>query len=130
MTTDTVILFFADIFGRVGRKAVSRALPALKAEYKPDFIIGNAENISGGRGINRKAFIEMVGLGFHGFTGGNHTWDNKEVLDLMERDNRVLRPANYPSFPMENCPGKGHTCFHSGNKELWVINLLGRVFMD
>jgi len=127
---NTVILFFADIFGKPGRRAVSAALPELKEQYGPDFIFGNAENLAGGRGTNRKAFYEMIDLGFSGFTSGNHIWDNKEVYSLMESDERLLRPANYPAPAGEPCPGRGFHLFHSGDKSLFVVNLMGRVFMD
>ena len=125
-----VILFFADIFGKPGRKAVAAALPDLKAKYSPDFIIGNAENLAGGRGINRRTFQEMIELGFNGFTSGNHVWDNREVLPILENDTRLIRPANYPSVPGVPCPGKGYGIFRSQDKELFVINVMGRVFMD
>jgi len=126
-----VILYFGDIFGRPGRKAVAKALPDLRAQYSPDFIIGNAENLAGGRGVNRRTFQEMVSLGFHGLTSGNHIWDNREVYALMEQDDRILRPANYPS-PSDDlrCPGKGFKVFRGGGKALLVVNVLGRVFMD
>jgi metallophosphoesterase (TIGR00282 family) len=125
-----VILFFADIFGKPGRKAVITALPELKQRYRPDFILGNVENLAGGRGINRKTFQQMVDQGFHGFTSGNHIWDNKEVLSLMENDDRLVRPANYPTTPAAPCPGRGFTLLRSGDHSLFVANLLGRVFMD
>lgn len=125
-----VILFFADIFGKPGRRAVAQALPDLRARYAPDFILGNAENLAGGRGVNRRTFHEMMELGFHGFTSGNHIWDNKEVLPLLEGESRLLRPANYPDVPGEKCPGRGFGVFRSGDKGLFVINLMGRVFMD
>ena len=125
-----VILFFADIFGKPGRKAIARALPDLKSKYAPDFIIGNAENLAGGRGINRRTFQEMIDLGFHGFTSGNHIWDNREALPIFENDTRLIRPANYPNPPGAPCPGRGYSIFRSGEKELFVINVMGRVFMD
>jgi len=125
-----VILFFGDIFGKTGRKAIASELPKLKKQYAPDFIIGNVENLAGGRGVNIKTLNEMTSLGFHGFTSGNHIWDNKEVLQIFEFETRLLRPANYPSPKGEPCPGSGRGVFVSGNKKLMVINLIGRVFMD
>jgi 2',3'-cyclic-nucleotide 2'-phosphodiesterase len=125
-----VILAFADIFGKPGRRAVAAALPDLKARYCPDIILGNAENLAGGRGVNRKSFHEMMELGFHGLTGGNHTWDNKEIYSFIEQEQRILRPANFPSPETNPCPGRGFGIIRSGDKALFVINLLGRVFMD
>jgi metallophosphoesterase (TIGR00282 family) len=125
-----IILYFADIFAKPGRRAVAAALPQLKAEFSPDFIIGNAENLAGGRGTNRRCFQEMIEQGFHGFTSGNHVWDNKDVYAILSGDTRLIRPANYPNPTGDPTPGKGYGIIKSGSKELFVINLLGRVFME
>ena len=125
-----VILYFADVFGKVGRRAVATALPDLRARFCPDIILANVENLAGGRGVNRRAYHEMLEMGFHGFTSGNHIWDNKEVYPIMEQDTRLIRPANFPSPPGYPCPGKGFGIIRNGDKALFVINLLGRIFMD
>lgn len=124
------VLIFGDIFGKPGRKAVAAALPELKAKYQPDFILGNAENLAGGRGVNKKTFQEMMDLGFHAMTGGNHTWDNREVYQILESDSRLIRPANYPSPTASPCPGKGYAVVSNGQRSLFLVNLMGRVFMD
>jgi len=125
-----VILVFADIFGRVGRKAVATALPELKAKYQPDFILGNVENLAGGRGVNRKTLNELKDLGFHGFTSGNHVWDNKEVYGLLSSEQNLFRPANFSNPPLDPCPGRGFGFIEANGKQLFIINLIGRVFMD
>ena len=125
-----VLLYFADIFGKPGRKAVRHVLPELKEKYKPDFLIGNAENLAGGKGINKRTFNEMCEMGFDLLTSGNHIWDNKEVLSLFETTDRILRPANFPEPPRERCPGRGHILLEKNGHSLLVINLMGRVFMD
>ena len=93
-------------------------------------MICNVENLAGGRGVNRRTYQEMLNLGFHGFTTGNHVWDNGEIIPLLEQDPRLLRPANWPSPPGEPCPGKGYATIRNGNKALFLINLMGRVFME
>jgi len=125
-----VILYFGDIFGKPGRKAIKKALPEILATHQPDFIIGNAENLAGGKGVNKKTFREMQELGFDLLTSGNHIWDNKEVLSLFETTDRLLRPANFPEPPRERCPGRGHLILEKNGFRLLVINLMGRVFMD
>jgi metallophosphoesterase (TIGR00282 family) len=125
-----IVLWFADIFGKPGRKAVRAILPELMAEHTPDFVFGNAENLAGGRGVNRKTFDEMMEMGFNGLSGGNHTWDNKEVYGILESDQRLLRPANCLSPAAYPCPGKGWQIFRNKGQEVAVVNLLGRVFMD
>lgn len=124
------VLFFGDIFASPGRRAVEAALPRLRARYAPDLVIGNAENLSGGRGMNQKAYSEMKAAGFDAFTSGNHVWDNKEILPLMESDSRVLRPANYPSPAFSPCPGRGHVWLECSAGRLLLVNLMGRTFLD
>jgi metallophosphoesterase (TIGR00282 family) len=125
-----IVLFFGDIFGKPGRRAIARALPDLIEKHSPDFIFGNIENLAGGKGVNKKAFNEMLSMGFHGFTSGNHIWDNKEVYSILETDTRLVRPANYPDFPGMPCPGSGHAVFESKGKKICIANFMGRVFME
>lgn len=124
------VLVFGDIFGKPGRRAVAAALPDLRATHQPDFIIGNAENLAGGRGVNRKVFNEMRAMGFDALTTGNHVWDNKDILNFIEQEQCLLRPANLPSPPEAKCPGRGYNIIHKGDKKIFLVNLMGRVFMD
>jgi metallophosphoesterase (TIGR00282 family) len=126
-----IILYFGDIFGKAGRRAVATALPQLRAKYRPDFIFGNAENLAGGKGANMKTLREVFELGFHGFTSGNHIWDNKEILMFFQSDSRVLRPANYPNSQRYQCPGSGSGVYRNSlGQQVCLLNLQGRVFMD
>ncbi len=125
------ILYFGDIFGRPGRDAIAAALPFLHERWHPDFILGNVENLAGGRGVNRKSLQELVELGFHGFTSGNHIWDNKEVYTLFSDFPQLFRPSNYPSPEETPCPGKGYGVLsNQKGSQLFIVNVLGRVFMD
>lgn len=126
-----VILCFGDIFGSPGRRAVAHSLPFLKNKYAPDFIIGNAENLAGGRGVSRKTFDEMMNLGFDGLTSGNHIWDNKDVYAILDNDSRLFRPANFPEPEDFPCPGRGYGVLVSRTgRRLFVVNVMGRVYMD
>ena len=125
-----VVLCFGDIFAKPGRQAVAASLPYLKRKYAPDIILGNVENLAGGRGVNRKTYDELLNLGFHGFTSGNHIWDNKEVVTIMETDRRIIRPANYPNPPRDRCPGFGWTLLEVDGNSLFLVNVMGRIFMD
>jgi len=132
------VLFIGDVIGRPGRVAVGITLPELKEQYKPQLIIANGENLAGGLGITRETAEELFSYGIDILTTGNHVWDRKEILEYIDLDNRILRPANYP----EGVPGKGHIVFdarndsealHSGNSTQYrvgVFNLSGRIFMD
>lgn len=121
------ILFIADIVGKIGRNAVALQLPNLKKKYRPDLVIANAENLAHGIGFTQKTLDEMREAGVDGFTSGNHAWEkagSDEVLDNF--DNRIIRPANYPSAKS----GEGWMEFKIGENRLIVVNLLGRVFIE
>lgn len=121
------ILFLGDIVGRPGRKTVKTILPEIMAEKSPDFVLANAENLAGGKGINRKTVLEMMEAGIDAFTGGNHSFDNDGGFEIYEKgDLPVLRPLNFP----EGTPGKGFSIITSKTgKKLLLISLQGRVFM-
>lgn len=111
--------------GAAGRRAVLQVLPVLKRKFAPAFIIANAENAAHGRGITGKIANELFEAGIHCLTMGNHTWDNKEIFAFIDREKRMVRPANYPP----GVPGTGVTVVRSENEELAVVNLQGRTFL-
>jgi len=119
-------LFIGDIIGHPGRRALRRCLPRLREKYSPDFIVANAENAAGGVGITEEIGTELLGL-VDVLTSGNHVWDKKEALPYLDREPRLLRPANYPSPN----PGKGSYILESTRGwKAGVLNLQGRVFME
>jgi hypothetical protein len=121
------ILFIGDIVGSPGREAVKKILPKLKEEHSLDFIIANAENASGGSGITLKVSEELFSSGVDVLTSGDHIWKKKEIFELINQDERILRPLNYPS----GAPGRGSNIFKTkSGKKIGVINICGRVFMD
>jgi metallophosphoesterase (TIGR00282 family) len=102
-------------------------LPELREQYLPDFVIANGENAAAGYGITRSTAAELFDSGVDCLTMGNHVWAQKEAYTLLEQDNRILRPANYP----HGVPGIGFEVYHTpGAGAIGVVNLLGRVFMD
>lgn len=121
------LLFIGDIVGKSGRKAVKEFLPLLMAEYKPDIVIANGENAANGFGITEKIAQELFDLGIEVLTTGNHVWDKKDVLEYIQKENRLIRPANYP----DNTPGRGSTVVMTGSgHKVAVLNLSGRIFME
>ncbi len=121
------ILFVGDIVGRAGRDAALSLMPDLRAEYKPDLVIANAENVAGGWGITPPLAASLLAGGMDVLTMGNHTWAKAEGEDVMETYSRVLRPANYPP----GTPGRGFGLFKTTTGALvGVANLNGRTFMD
>lgn len=118
-------LVFGDVVGRLGSEAISKALPILRKEYEPDSIIVNVENIAYINGISPTAMEEAFRWGVDVFTTGDHAWDNKDGIALLEnKELAIVRPANYPT----GVPGRGYHIFSKGAWRVAVINLQGQVF--
>ncbi len=121
------ILFIGDIVGKVGRITTKALLPTIVNRYKIDLVIANGENAAGGFGITDKIVSEILGWGVHIITTGNHVWDKKEFITQISKEDRVLRPLNYPP----GVPGYGSILYTLPNGEkVGVINISGRVFMS
>ncbi|MBI5575295.1 MAG: YmdB family metallophosphoesterase [Deltaproteobacteria bacterium] len=120
------ILFFGDVVGKPGRKAVREFLSRLAGRRDVDLVIANGENAAGGVGVTQPTVKELFDAGVDVLTGGNHVWDKREGLFLLEGDSRVLRPANYPP----GVEGRGWGVFSGRSGAPYaVVSLTGRVFM-
>jgi metallophosphoesterase (TIGR00282 family) len=120
------LLFIGDIVGRPGRELVRRALGPLVEHHRIDLVIANVENAAAGFGITPDLADGLFDQGVHVMTGGNHTWDKKEILPYFEHQPRLLRPANMPA----GTPGRGrYVARTKGGVLVGVINTMGRVFM-
>jgi metallophosphoesterase (TIGR00282 family) len=126
VSDDFRILFVADVVGHPGREAVKALLPGLKIELHPDLTIVNGENAAGGFGLTAKIAAELKGSGADVITTGNHVFAQKEFVPELPQLERVLRPANYPPA----APGQGWCVVEAGGRQVLVMNLMGRVFMD
>lgn len=115
-----------DISGSPGRAIFAELSAKLKHSGEVDFIVANAENAAGGRGITDKLADEVLAAGADVITLGDHTWDQKEIRGYLDREPRIIRPANFAP----GCPGKGWTTVNSSFGPVTVINLVGRVFLD
>jgi 2',3'-cyclic-nucleotide 2'-phosphodiesterase len=119
------ILFVGDIFASAGRRIVNDHLQDIMQTNRIDLAIANAENAAGGFGITPSIAEELFGLGFDVLTSGNHVWDKRELYDYLDRQPRLLRPANYAGVP-----GHGVVSLEARNGvECAVINLQGRTYM-
>lgn len=120
------ILFFGDVVGESGRKAIKKHLPVLKKQYAADFVIVNGENAAGGFGITHAICREMEAAGADCITGGDHIWDQKEVPSFIGNHAKLLRPANFP----EKAPGTGIRLFTTPEgKRVLVLHLMAQLFM-
>jgi metallophosphoesterase (TIGR00282 family) len=120
------VLFVGDLIGKAGRRAVRAQLKTVQEQYCVDFTIANIENSAGGFGITPPLVTELFGYGIDVMTSGNHIWDKREVLGLLDTEPRLLRPGNYP----HGVPGKGLFVGETRKGDsIAVLNLQGRVFM-
>lgn len=116
------VLFIGDVIGQPGRRAVTALLPGLRTELGLDVVVANGENVAAGRGLTLRTAKELYDAGVDILTSGNHIWDQREIIEELDGEAPILRPANYPP----GTPGRGLLRV----KGLTVLNLQGRVFMD
>jgi 2',3'-cyclic-nucleotide 2'-phosphodiesterase len=119
------VLFVGDVVGGLGRRTLAALLPELRERHQPQFVVVNGENAAGGVGITEKTAREMLDLGVDAITLGNHAYRHREVYDFLDREERVVRPANFP----KGSPGHGHTVVERDGGRLAVVNLAGMIFM-
>ncbi|AEF94305.1 Conserved hypothetical protein CHP00282 [Desulfotomaculum nigrificans CO-1-SRB] len=121
------ILMIGDIVGRPGRRAILNSLPDLRSELNIDFVIANGENAAAGHGITKEIAKQLFTAGVDVLTMGNHVWNKKEIIDYIDKEKRIIRPANYPP----GTPGLGYNIFPAKDGVLIaVVNISGRVFMQ
>ena len=120
------LLFIADIVGQPGRRAVRELVPKLRQQYRLDLVVANGENSAGGSGITPQTAEEIFSGGVDIITCGDHLWDQKDVIHLLDNESRFVRPLNYPP----GTPGHGSVVFkRDGLAPVGIINLQGRTFM-
>ena len=120
-------MFLGDVVGRSGREAVTAHLPGLVERYDLDFVVVNGENAAGGFGITEEICQAFLDAGADAVTTGNHVWDQREALVFIERQERLLRPINFPP----GTPGRGAALLTARNGgRVLVVNVMGRIFMD
>ena len=121
------ILFLGDVVGKAGRLAVKQFLPKLKEDLRLDVVLANGENIAGGIGMTCETLDELFAAGVDFVTSGNHVWRHREIFSRLDKDRRILRPANYP----EGAPGRGWAVLTlKDGRRLAVLNMLGTTYME
>jgi len=116
------VLMIGDVVGKPGRRCVRALLPELRRELALDLVVANGENAAAGFGLTEPTAQELFDAGVDVITSGNHIWDQKEILPVLDQETPVMRPLNYP----EEAPGRGMITQHG----VTVINLQGRTFMQ
>lgn len=120
------LLFLGDIIGSPGRRAVKSLLKRFIKDNSVHVVIANGENAAGGFGITEGIAEELFDCGIDIITSGNHIFDKREVIEYLMKNDRLIRPANYP----EGVPGVGSTTLSTKFGKVAVINISGTVFMD
>jgi metallophosphoesterase (TIGR00282 family) len=120
------ILFIGDVVGPAGRTVVERLLPGLIESEATDFVVVNGENASGGVGITPKVAIALFDAGADVITLGNHAFRHRDVYEYLDREERIIRPANYPKA----APGRGFTIAEKNGQRLGVVNLSGMLYLE
>ena len=121
------LLFFGDVMGRTGREALCARLPELRRELNLDFVIANGENAAGGYGITAKICEAFYAAGVDAITTGNHVWDQREIIEYIDGDPRLLRPLNYPP----GTPGRGTALFQlTDGRRILLVHVMLRLFMN
>jgi metallophosphoesterase (TIGR00282 family) len=117
------VLFIGDVVGSPGRWGLREAMPGLRERHSPDLVIVNGENSAGGVGITERTANDLFNSGAQVITSGNHVYRHRDAYEFLDREPRVVRPANYPQAN----PGRGHTVVEAGGMRVAVINLSGGV---
>jgi metallophosphoesterase (TIGR00282 family) len=120
------ILFVGDVVGATGREVVERLVPGIVEREAVDFLVVNGENAAGGVGITSKVAGALFEAGADAITLGNHAFRHRDVYELLDRDGRIVRPANYPKA----APGRGNTVVEKNGMRLGVVNLSGMLYLE
>ena len=120
------ILFLGDVMGRAGRAAISDNLPRLRKDWRLDFVVVNGENATSGMGLNEAHAKALLAAGADCLTLGDHAFDQREMLQFIESEPRIIRPVNFA----KDAPGRGYRLFNApGGRKVLVAQVLGQVFM-
>ncbi len=120
------LLFLGDVMGRAGRAAIAERLPALRSELGVEFCVVNGENATHGAGLSPDHARGLLEAGADALTLGDHAFDQKEMLQFVETETRIVRPLNYSKV----APGRGARVFEvPGGRRVLVAQILGQVFM-
>ncbi len=120
------ILCIGDVVGRPGRRVLAEKLKSLIDELQIDCVIANAENAAGGSGITPQIYSKMLRYGVDLITLGDHTYRKREIVEKLETEVNIARPANWS----EQAAGKSVAFYKTGKgPTVAVIPLIGRLFM-
>ncbi|WP_067931289.1 TIGR00282 family metallophosphoesterase [Alicyclobacillus kakegawensis] len=121
------VLFIGDVVGRPGLEFTEKVLARRLQDWRPDLVVANGENASAsGRGLSPRVAEQLYEAGVELLTLGNHAWDQRELVEYIDTDARIVRPANFPP----GTPGRGYTVCPVNGKSVLIINVMGRTFLS
>jgi len=120
------LLFLGDVMGRAGHAAIANTLPRLKTDWRLDFVVVNGENATSGHGLSQSHAVTLLAAGVDCLTLGDHAFDQRDMLQFIDKEPRIVRPVNYA----KTAPGRGFQLFEAkGGRKVLVMQALGQVFM-
>ncbi len=120
------LIFIGDIVGRPGRRAIRELVPELRAQYQPDLVIANGENMASGSGFTIDTYREVLDYGVDFLTSGDHVWDKTDIYPILDtKTEKLIRPANFP----DQDPGRGYDDIVVGKTRVRIVSLMCNVFM-
>ena len=120
------VLFIGDIVGRPGREGLAAALPGIRERHSPDLVVANGENSAGGVGVTERTAQEIFAAGVDTITLGNHAYRHRQVYEYLDRNDRIVRPANFRA----GSPGQGWTVVDAAGSRVAIVNLQGAVHLN
>jgi metallophosphoesterase (TIGR00282 family) len=120
------VLFVGDVVGGPGRRALTSALPRLRERLGPDLVIANGENAAGGVGITERTAADIYAAGVDVITTGNHVYRHRDAYEFLDREERIVRPANYP----RGNPGRGSAIVEAAGRKVGILNLSGELQLN
>lgn len=119
------VVLVGDVVGKPGMKVACEAAPWLQHRLGADVCLVNAENAADGTGLRIHEYKRLIEAGYHGVTLGDHIYKKREIIDVLETESNILKPANFPP----RAPGKTSYLLETPLGSLAVISVMGRVFM-
>jgi metallophosphoesterase (TIGR00282 family) len=120
------VLFLGDVVGPPGVTAVQRLLPGLRQREGLDLVVANAENASGGSGMTPRNFRQLRGAGVDLFTMGDHIYKKMDIAGLLDKEERICKPANFPAESPGRVVARATT---AAGVPVAAFSVLGRTYM-
>lgn len=120
------ILAIGDVVGTRAVAYLREKLWKKRSELGADAVVVNGENAAEIHGISSADAEELLASGADVITLGNHAFGRRDICNMLNDSNYIIRPANYPPL----VPGSGSTVVNLGGWRILFINVLGTALME